>query len=213
MRNLAHREAIAFEWLEKGEVFLDVGCGKGRLCIAAKQKYKKIYGCDISDELVIDLKRKDIYACKLDLNTQKLPFSNDYFDGITCLDVIEHVVDPHFLLEEIKRVLKNNGIFIISTPNIGYLKHRLRAIIGKSPKTSGVKTQDKLAKKYWDGGHLHYFTFSDMRQLLSKHKFRIIGEKGIFSRGLLNGNFLFKELLAAGMIFKCKKEGERTFIK
>lgn len=50
-------------------------------------------------------------------NALQLPFHNQYFDLIIIQDVIEHLNDVKRFYEEIKRVLKQNGIIYLSTPN------------------------------------------------------------------------------------------------
>ncbi len=193
------REGITYRWMGAGERFLDVGAGSGVLCEFMKEKYKEVYGCDISDEAVKNLKDKGINAFKIDLNNEDFPFEDGYFDAVSHLGVIEHVINPPMLVNKIHRILRKGGVFIISTPNIAYIKHRIRAIIGKSPSTSDDTT-------IYKGGHLHYFTFSEMRELLEKAGFKVVGCKGTFSRGVLPENFPLKNLLAAEINFKLIKK-------
>ncbi|MBT1159331.1 methyltransferase domain-containing protein [Aminobacter anthyllidis] len=46
----------------------------------------------------------------------KLPFANESFDGVLIQAVLEHVLDPHRVVEEIHRVLKHGGIVYAETP-------------------------------------------------------------------------------------------------
>ena len=50
---------------------------------------------------------------------QELPFDNETFDVITMLQVLEHVGNEAFAINEVKRLLKRNGVFICSTPHQG----------------------------------------------------------------------------------------------
>jgi 2-polyprenyl-3-methyl-5-hydroxy-6-metoxy-1,4-benzoquinol methylase len=54
-------------------------------------------------------------------------FPTRFFDVVTMLDVIEHVTDPLNLLCEVHRILKNDGILLIKTPNgeYNFLKYRI----------------------------------------------------------------------------------------
>jgi hypothetical protein len=65
-------------------------------------------------------------------------------------------------------------------------------IKGRFPKTS------KDPELYY-GGHLHHFTFKDVKEILEKHGFKILIERGVFGM-----NFL-KSLLSPGMVIKAKK--------
>jgi ubiquinone/menaquinone biosynthesis C-methylase UbiE len=48
---------------------------------------------------------------------EELPFPADSFDGVLCSSVLEYVVDPDTCIEELRRVLRPNGILLISVPN------------------------------------------------------------------------------------------------
>lgn len=184
------RVDVALKLLEKGDRLLDVGCGDGTLGYHAKNMYNEIYGVDISEKALKIARKRGVITFKVDLNKDKLPFQDNFFDAVTCLDVIEHVIDPRFLIKEIYRVLKTGGILIISTPNIRYWKYLFSLIFkGKFPKTSDDT-------ELWDGGHLHYFTFKDIEELLKSNGFKIVKKCGVFGRNV------FKELLSPGIVIK-----------
>lgn len=184
---------IALKLLESGDKLLDIGCGDGTLGYYAKTKYKEVYGVDISEKALDIAKNRGVITFKVDLNKDRLPFPDDYFDAVTCLDVLEHVIDPRILIKEIRRVLKRRGILIISTPNIRYWKYILTLVLrGKFPKTS---TDTEL----WDGGHLHYFTFKDVEDLLITYDFEIVKKCGVFGKDFL------KEFRSPGIIIKAVK--------
>ncbi|MDI3501051.1 MAG: hypothetical protein PWP22_822 [Thermoanaerobacter sp.] len=184
------RVDVALKLLEKGDRLLDVGCGDGTLGYHAKNMYNEIYGVDISEKALKIARKRGVITFKVDLNKDKLPFQDNFFDAVTCLDVIEHVIDPRFLIKEIYRVLKTGGILIISTPNIRDWKYLFSLIFkGKFPKTSDDT-------ELWDGGHLHYFTFKDIEELLKSNGFKIVKKCGVFGRNV------FKELLSPGIVIK-----------
>ena len=187
------RVDVALKLLDQGDRLLDIGCGDGILGYFAKNKYKEVYGLDISDTALKIAKKRGLITKKTNFNAGEIPFGNDYFDAITCLDVIEHVFEPINLIKEIHRVLKEKGSLVISTPNIRYFPHLFSlAIKGKFPKTSNDK-------EHYDGGHLHYFTFNDVEELLVSYGFKIVGKYGVFGRNI------FKEFLSPGIIIKGEK--------
>lgn len=56
---------------------------------------------------------------RVDLETQLLPVEDATFDYVLCCEVIEHLeVDPMFMVAEINRILKPDGMLILTTPNI-----------------------------------------------------------------------------------------------
>ena len=136
---------------------LDVGCGDGVL--------SRLCAFDGHTATIVGIDKKDV-----DLDTQPLPYHDGLFDAVICLDVVEHVLDPRRLLAEVCRVLHPDGVLILATPNIrwfGYLWAMLWQ--GRFPRTS----YDPVG---YDGGHLHYFTYSDVRALLLEAGFRGIEE-------------------------------------
>lgn len=98
---------------------LDIACGSGYGTNILSQIAKEIIWMDVSKD-----------AIKFNKNTYKLnnwefiyydwkinPFTNKTFDVIISFETIEHIVEYNNFLKELKRVLKDNWILIISTPN------------------------------------------------------------------------------------------------
>jgi len=54
-----------------------------------------------------------------------IPVENAFFDAVWSTEVIEHILDVHAFLMEINRVLKPNGLLVLTTPYHGYLKNLL----------------------------------------------------------------------------------------
>jgi len=159
----------AYDLVKGGSRFLDVGCGSGSLAFLVKSRFEEVYGVDISPTAVKNAEKLGIKAQKVDLNEEKLPFKDGFFDWVTCLDVIEHVFEPELLVSELSRVTKKGGYTILNTPNIRYIKYAGSIFLkGKFPKTSGD------LKHSFDGGHIHYFTFKDVKKLFETHGFRVV---------------------------------------
>ena len=55
-----------------------------------------------------------------------LPFEDSSFDVVICLEGVEHVVEPYSLIKEICRVLRPDGIVVLSLPNVQSLYSRLK---------------------------------------------------------------------------------------
>ena len=67
---------------------------------------------------------KGIRCDYIDLN-QKLPYGMESFDYVMCIEVIEHLENPHHIVREIARVLRPRGKVVLSTPNIANFYSRL----------------------------------------------------------------------------------------
>lgn len=125
------------------------------------------YGIDIA----LPDETPDNYAQTLlcNLNVDKIPFEDEYFENVIAGDVIEHVENPSQLLREINRVLKDNGRLIISTPQAN----------------DWFVTLHNWFLRRWvndpdPGEHLHNWTFLDMTRLLKKNGFLVEKIEGYY---------------------------------
>lgn len=203
-----HREDLVLSLLDTAETLLDVGCSDGSLILKARNIFKEIYGIDISQSRINNAKQitaekfpndRDIHLSVCNINN-KIDFPDDLFDVVTSIAVIEHIFDPYFVVGEIHRVLKKDGIFIVNVPNIAYIKHRIRLLFGHLPVTSSAYNWKEIG---WDGGHLHYFTRKTFCKLLQECGFEIIKVTG--SGLFANLRNFYPSLLTGDICIKAKK--------
>ncbi len=93
---------------------LDVGCGTGAVMQFLAKKNFEVYGIDPSGEALKYCTLKGLSVKKS--SAEKIDFSEDSFDVVFALDVLEHLENPELAVEEIDRVLKKGGIFIMTVP-------------------------------------------------------------------------------------------------
>ena len=96
-----------------------------------------------------------------------MPFPDNSFDLIVAGEIIEHIYNTDFFVQEIHRLLKPKGRLLISTPNIASLGRRLYLLLGISP-----LLEDNLARE-GTAGHVRYFTFNRLNKLITDNKFRL----------------------------------------
>lgn len=106
----------------KSKTVLDVACGTGYGCkiISVTGKATKVVGIDVSAESIKFSQkyyRKDNIDYLVDDAQTLSSQSNDSFDLIVSFETIEHLNYPEKFIKQTKRLLKNDGILIISTPN------------------------------------------------------------------------------------------------
>lgn len=114
---------------------LDYGCGTCFLEKLLPQK-AKYHGCDISTAL----KEADNLRLIVD---DRIPFDDDLFDVVYAGEVIEHILDTGKFLKEITRVLKKNGLLIITTPNLSFWLNRILVLCGYQPYFTELCFEDK----------------------------------------------------------------------
>lgn len=117
---LQTRAKVAYKWLPNNiNNLLDVGCASGYFTVYFKNKAKNICGVDINKNLIEEAKKNYKGVKFILLKSEKLPFKSNTFDVVTILDVLEHVDNDKIMINEIYRVLKKNGLLILSVPNQG----------------------------------------------------------------------------------------------
>ena len=97
---------------------LDVGVGLGRLLDrigTSKYGNLDLYGMDISLPYLRIAHSKGLNVAMAKI--EDMPYSADYFDIITCTDVLEHVVDLNLCITKILNCLKPGGILVVRVPN------------------------------------------------------------------------------------------------
>lgn len=113
-----HRYSIAYEYI-CDKVVLDIACGEGYGSNLMSEKASFVYGVDVDKICVSEakLKYKKQNIEFLVGNTSKIPLKNSSIDVVVSFETIEHHDEHDEMMVEIKRVLKPNGLLIISTPD------------------------------------------------------------------------------------------------
>jgi predicted TPR repeat methyltransferase len=121
----------------KGHSLLDIGAGTGEFITLEIPKFDEIYGVDTDKEsLKILMERfktkKNVHIIESDLKNLSMIFSNNKFDCISCLDVLEHIElqECKIVLQYIYEITKNFGFLVCTFPGIF---EKIRISIGISP--------------------------------------------------------------------------------
>lgn len=108
-------EAVLSDFLGgkiRNKRILDIGTGRG-LISEYFSRTNKVYAVDIVDQR----KNKKSSIIFEKVYSEKLPFRDNCFDVVISNHVIEHLPNQQTHVEEIRRVLKNNGVCYLATPN------------------------------------------------------------------------------------------------
>lgn len=108
---------------------LDVACGVGEWLSACQMRGASVSGIDISGEAIKRCKN-NLAGDFFEQPAEKLPFEDKKFDVVTCLGSLEHFIDPAAALDEMVRVLRDDGVLVILVPNIDFLTRKLGIFTG-----------------------------------------------------------------------------------
>lgn len=160
-----------------GGVLADIGCGTGSLLRQMHQRYDTLVGIDFIPFARSDIENVQFLQSDLRLG---IPLGDGVADTITAVEVIEHAADPILLVREAFRIARPGAEFILTTPNVRYIRHLIRLVLqGKGPKTAAHHDDELL----WDGGHIHYFTSKDLETLLKEAGFVSVQSMAIIQAG------------------------------
>lgn|SRR5574343_381592 len=103
----------------KNKKLLDVGCSNGEFIFHARNRGFEVSGVELNKRTADIAINHKLNVFNGLLNDAKYP--NNNFDIIFLGDIIEHVLSPRDFIKECSRILKVNGLIVISTPNLDCL--------------------------------------------------------------------------------------------
>jgi len=193
--NLKYKRWVDFFLtLKKNGVFLDVGCGLGKL-LAKAEKFYLTYGCDLSDFALKKARKisKNSILYKQDLN--KLFIFKKKFDLIIAFDIYEHLKNDDLFLREASQHLKSDGFFVLKTPNLLSISKKIKGkrwFAYKDKTYINLKRPDLIKRnlrRYFEiikvGTDLHW----DLR--IFKPIWFILGLSKLFHRWAFGENIIF----------------------
>jgi 2-polyprenyl-3-methyl-5-hydroxy-6-metoxy-1,4-benzoquinol methylase len=148
----------SIEEFVKGGSLLDVGCAMGFFMKAAHDRKWRVEGVEISDFAAKYARSNYKFKVK---TSDFLSFKSDKtYDLITFWDVVEHFYNPIQALKKANKMLKENGLLVLSTPDVDsipakFTRHRW----------VGYKLSDE---------HLTYFSKDTISKLLKKAGFKVV---------------------------------------
>ncbi len=137
---------------------LDVGCATGFFLEAASMLGFKPFGVEFSDYSAKVAQSKFGNDAIFEGTLEECQFPDGSFDVIAMSDLLEHVRNPHDVLEKTRRLLKDDGIVMVMTPDTGSLTHRIM---------QGKWVHYKIE-------HLFYFNKESIAALAGLHGFEVI---------------------------------------
>jgi SAM-dependent methyltransferase len=144
-----------FSSYRQGNRLLDIGCGAGNLLAAARKNGWNAQGLDVSASAVKHVRDLGFQVYEGELHDAAFP--SQHFDVVTAAELLEHLIDPKPLLQEVARILRPGGLFWTTTPHARGLSGRIL----------GLKW-----RCIWPPEHLQLFSIRGIEKLLRAAGFR-----------------------------------------
>ncbi len=152
--------------LQSGDVVLDAGCGTGRhLRGLAGIPGVKYFGIDTKQEdldkaaaSLNEIKCVEAENCQIQkADIRQLPFDDAFFDCVICSEVLEHIPHHEQAVGELVRVLKPEGLLVISVPR--YFPERICWLLSRAYRNE-------------EGGHVRIYKKDKILNMLNSHGFK-----------------------------------------
>ncbi len=181
--------------IEEGASVLDLGCGDGTFLKRLEdRKHVKGVGVEISNEGVIKCLSKGLTVFQGDIDEGLKDYEDNAFDYVTLLSTIQMLYHPDLVLFEMLRVGKKA---IVSFPNYGYWKNRVKLLMGYTPAYRGTS--------WYSTPNIHNLTIKDFMNFCKENDIKIgrsfyLAHGGSLVKTPFNGN-----LIASDAIFEIWK--------
>ena len=154
----------------ENKTILDVGCYDGRDSAHFIKNGNKVYGIEILEDKAEEARNRGISVESFDLDKRtKWPYKDSMFDYVIAGDIIEHVIYLDDFMKNLSKVMKKDGVLVLSTPNLASLGRRILLLLGKNPFIE--LSENEYINGFPAVGHVRYFTMGSLTRMLEAHGF------------------------------------------
>lgn len=157
-------------------LLLDVPAGEGALAARLLRAGFDVRCCDLYPEIFrlrnVEIKGGDLSAT--------LPYADESFDFITCVEGLEHIENPQQAIREFGRLLRAGGVLVVTVPNILNIEERVKWLLHGYTSHFKPISREALARvRAQLGGmeevalHINPISYAELRYTLEKYGFEI----------------------------------------
>ncbi len=157
---------------------LDVPAGEGAMALRLLGLGFDVRCCDLYPEIFrlpdVEIKRGDL--------SSTLPYEDDSFDYVVCVEGLEHIENPHQAVREFGRVVRPGGHLVVSVPNILNVEERLKWLFfGYTSHFKPLsrphleRVSEECGGREEVGLHINPIAYTELRYILEKSGFEIRG--------------------------------------
>ena len=161
-------------WIPKGASVLDLGCGDGSLLRYLREtRAARGYGVEINDLDLVSCIANGVNVIQNDLESGLSDFEDGSFDFVILSQTLQATRHTEALIREILRVGREG---IVSFPNFGYWKNRLRVLRGNMPVSRDLPYQ------WYNTPNVHLCTLHDFEDFCRNHEVTVL-ERRVMTGG------------------------------
>jgi spore maturation protein CgeB/Tfp pilus assembly protein PilF len=160
------RPEVAFHVPKFARRVLDCGCGGGEFGASLKERgVVEVVGVEIVERACEIAKQNLDQVIHGSIEDMELPFEENYFDCVVFADVLEHLVEPADALRKAAKCLSEDGLIVISIPNIRFYQQVQMLAEGRwEYEDAGIM----------DRTHLRFFCKEDLRLLIESAGLEVV---------------------------------------
>lgn len=201
--------ALIAPFIRNGASILDIGCYTADILNVIKEKVDYL-GLDSDPEALAIAQKKGAKVLRIDF--EKEPINLDRkFDIIMATELLEHLKDPQGLVDQIKPLMSDDGVFLVSLPNECTAYHRIKVLFGQGIDSTGfaphyhlhfptMRQNNEFIKNNFQVIKVHYWAHADVGGFIGK-AFKALPQA--FWEFLAR---LSPSLFARGVIYLCRKK-------
>lgn len=167
---------LAGEAQQARGLLLDVPAGEGALAARLLRAGFEVRCCDLYPE-IFRLRNVEIKAGDL---SGTLPYADETFDVVTCVEGLEHIENPQQAIREFARLLRAGGELVVTVPNILNIEERLKWLLHGYTSHFKPISREALARVRAEMGameeialHINPISYAELRYTLEKYGFEI----------------------------------------
>jgi SAM-dependent methyltransferase len=157
-------------------LLLDVPAGEGALAARLLRAGFDVRCCDLYPEIFrlrgVEIKGGDLSGT--------LPYADETFDFITCVEGLEHIENPQQAIREFSRLLRAGGELVVTVPNILNIEERMKWLLHGYTSHFKPISREALARVRQEMGameeialHINPISYAELRYTLEKYGFEI----------------------------------------
>jgi 2-polyprenyl-3-methyl-5-hydroxy-6-metoxy-1,4-benzoquinol methylase len=157
---------------------LDLACGDGYITSILSEHFTHIVGVDAS-ETHLQIARNRLPGIEFHEKLIEELEIKEKFETVTMLNVLEHVIDPIYLLQKAASYLKEDGIMIVHVPNANAINRKIAVLMGTLESCEELSPFDiNIA------GHRRSYTMESLTKEIADAGLRVIKTGGVFYKML-----------------------------